>query len=188
MEQRMLRGIKERAEGQPLVTTPVMLAARAGWAMVGLAVLGLFLRERRRWPWLLLPVVASLPAILLARDADAGLTAFIATGAILLGALMTGGHVRLLAVLLAVVALLFSMVAPLGVTICGALAWGHRWTALVLLSCAVLVVLLFAPDAYAAFGLLFFATALLTVAGAASRLLTRHPDPTLRLAARHQAV
>jgi hypothetical protein len=34
-EQRMLRGIKERAEGKPVVSAPVMLVARVGWALAG---------------------------------------------------------------------------------------------------------------------------------------------------------
>ena len=55
MEQRMLRGIKERTEARPLVPPPVQAAARAGWALAGAGLLAVFLARRRRWPWLLLP-------------------------------------------------------------------------------------------------------------------------------------
>jgi hypothetical protein len=43
MEQRMLRGIKERAEGKPLVSPGMMLTARIGWLLASASLLGLFL-------------------------------------------------------------------------------------------------------------------------------------------------
>src|SRR5437763_5829699 len=43
MEQRMLRGIMERADGQPLVPPVIQAAARLGWALAGLGLLAAFL-------------------------------------------------------------------------------------------------------------------------------------------------
>lgn len=47
----MLRGIKERAEGQPLVPTEMMLVSRVGWILAGASLLRLFLARRRWRPW-----------------------------------------------------------------------------------------------------------------------------------------
>jgi hypothetical protein len=122
MVHRVLEGIKERAEGRPLVPSAVLVVARAGWLLAGAAVLGLFLAERRRWLWLALPVLVVVPPFIASRDWDAALAGFLATG----------------------------------ITTVGALAFGRRWwPAFVLLAAAVLLVLLLAPDAYAAFGLVF---------------------------------
>lgn len=90
MQRRMLLGIKARAEGRPNPPAALDLAARAGWAAAGAALLGLFLRHRRTWPWLALPAVTTLPALLGAGDADAALAGFLAVGITMLGAVRFG--------------------------------------------------------------------------------------------------
>jgi hypothetical protein len=122
MEQRMLRGIKERAEGRPLVLPLLAVAARAGWLLAGLALVVAFLSRVRWRSWLLVPLALVIPSIGPAGDLDAALAGFLAVG----------------------------------VALIGALAFGRRgWTAFVLIASVVLLVLLLAPDAYAAFGLIF---------------------------------
>lgn len=121
MERRMLRGIKERAEGRPLVPPAVQAVARVGWMLAGLGLLGVFLSRGRRWPWLVLPMAAGVPSLRLAADPDAALAGFLAVG----------------------------------ITAAGALVFGRRWwPPYLVLASAVALVLLLAPDAYAAFGLL----------------------------------
>jgi hypothetical protein len=138
MEQRMLRGIEERAEGRPLVPPPVQAAARVGWALAGLGLFGLFLARRAWRPWLLLPIGAALPALRFTGDLDSALAGFLAVG----------------------------------ITVGGALAWGRRWWApYLLVASAVALVLLLAPDSYAAFGLIFLAL-VAGSAGAARERLT----------------
>ena len=127
MVQRMMRGIKERAEGQPLVSAPVMLAARLGWVLAGAALAGLFLSRRQWRPWLAVPILLVLPALSASADLDAALAGFLA----------------------------------IGITLLGALAYGRRWwPAFLLLASGVAFILVLAPDAYAAFGLLFVGVAL----------------------------
>ncbi|MFN8536414.1 MAG: hypothetical protein U0232_02920 [Thermomicrobiales bacterium] len=92
MERRMLLGIKARAEGQPESPAALATIAQLGWAAAGVAVAWLFARQRRRRYWLALPVVAALPALLMARDAQAGLAAFLAVGITALGFLAYGRH------------------------------------------------------------------------------------------------
>jgi hypothetical protein len=122
MEQRMLRGIKERAEGQPLVPHPVQTLAWVGWTLAGMALVGVFLARRRRWPWLVLPVAAAAPALWLAGDPRAALAGFLAVG----------------------------------VTVAGGLVLGRSWwLTYPLIAAGVLLLLVVAPDAYVAFGLLF---------------------------------
>jgi hypothetical protein len=134
MVRRVLEGIKERAEGRPLVPGAVQVAARLGWLLAGAGLLGLFLARRRWWPWLTVPALVLLPPFLASRDPVASLAGFLA----------------------------------IGLTLAGALALGRRWwPAHLLLASVVLLVLLLAPDAYAAFGLLFVVlAAALAVAGA----------------------
>ena len=130
MEQRMLRGIKERAEGQPLVPPLVQAAAQVGWALAGLVLLAVFLL-RRWWTWLLLPFAVSGPPLWMTGDLNSALAGFLAVG----------------------------------ITVAGALSFGRRWwPPYLLLASAVALVLLLAPDPYAAFGPLF----LLVGAGLAS--------------------
>jgi hypothetical protein len=140
MVQRMLRGIKERAEGRPLVAAPLMLAARLGWALAGVSLLIAFLRNRRWWLWLCVPVAAVLAPLSGTGDWEAALAGFLATG----------------------------------ITLAGALAFGWRWWAFYLLLVAgVLLMLLLAPDAYAAFGLSFVLAVVAMIARALFRPAAR---------------
>jgi len=123
MEQRMLQGIKERAEARPVVPPVVQTAAHVGWAIAALALLGLFV-SRRGWQrlWLALPIAIALPALLLTGDWNAALAGFLAVG----------------------------------ITVSGFLAFGWRWLPpYLLVASGVALVLLLAPDSYAAFGLIF---------------------------------
>ena len=90
MEQRMLRGIKERAEGEPLVPPTIMLAARVGWVLAGSGLLVLFLARRRSRPWVVLPIVPALLVVHLTGDWNAALAAFLAIGITAFGALTFG--------------------------------------------------------------------------------------------------
>jgi hypothetical protein len=89
MARPMLLGLKARAEGRPDAPAVLMAIAQIGWAAAGIAVAGLFLR-RRRWYWLALPVAAALPALLMGRDVQAGLAAFLAAGITVLGFMLFG--------------------------------------------------------------------------------------------------
>jgi hypothetical protein len=90
MEQRMLQGIKERVEDQPLVPGFAEGAAHVGWTLAGLGLVAMFL-SRRGWRfWLTLPVAVSLPALLLTGDLNAALAGFLAAGITVGGALAFG--------------------------------------------------------------------------------------------------
>jgi hypothetical protein len=122
MVQRMMRGIKERAEGQPLVVPVVLVVARIGWALAGLGLVAVFLSRRHGYLWLLVPIAAVTPQLISTRDPSAVLAGFLAVG----------------------------------ITVAGALVFGRRWwPAYALIAAGVALVLLLAPDAYVAFGLLF---------------------------------
>ncbi len=86
----MLLGLKARAEGRLEPAAAIMMIAHLGWIVAGITVAGLFLSQRRRRYWLALPVVAALPASLMAGDIQAGLAAFLAVGITLLGFLFFG--------------------------------------------------------------------------------------------------
>jgi len=111
LERRMLLGLKARAEGRPDAPVVFMVIAYFGWAAAGIIVVGLFLSQRRRWFWLVPPVLAALPALLMGRDVQAGLAAFLGVGIPVLGFLAFGrdwwgsllviGSLVLLALLLA---------------------------------------------------------------------------------------
>src|SRR5438874_9344452 len=90
MEQRMLQGIKERAEGRSFVAPAVQAAAHIGWAVAGLGLLAVFLSRRRGWPWLLLPIAPGLPILWLTGDLNSALAAFLALGITIAGALACG--------------------------------------------------------------------------------------------------
>jgi hypothetical protein len=90
MERRMLLGLKARAEGRPDAPAVLTIIAHFGWAAAGISVAGLFMSQRRRRYWLVLPVVAMLPALLMSRDVQAALAAFIAAGITVLGFLIFG--------------------------------------------------------------------------------------------------
>ena len=118
----MLQGIKERAEGRPLVPPVIQAAAHVGWTLAGLGLLGLFLSRRGWQPWLLMPLGVAAPALWLTGDLNSVLAGFLACG----------------------------------ITVAGFLAFGWRWWApYLLIASAVALVLLLAPDSYAAFGLIF---------------------------------
>lgn len=90
MERRMLLGLKARAEGRPDAHAALTAIAQLGWAAAGITVAGLFVSQRRRRYWLVLPLVAALPALLTSSDVQAALAAFIAVGITVLGFLMFG--------------------------------------------------------------------------------------------------
>jgi len=90
MERQTLRGIKARAEGHPNPPALLDIPARLSWAVAGLAVAGLFVARRHRWPWLLIPVAVTVPALASSHDMDAALAAFVAVGITILGALIFG--------------------------------------------------------------------------------------------------
>lgn len=118
----MLRGIKERAEGHPLVPVRMMLAARIGWMLTAGSLLLLFVARRHCRPWVLLPIVIALPVLRSTGDWNAALATFLA----------------------------------IGVTLLGALAFGRRWwPPYLLLAAALALILVLAPDAYAALGVTF---------------------------------
>jgi hypothetical protein len=129
MEQRMLRGIKERAEGKPLVSTGMMLIARIGWVLAGTSLLGLFLARRWRL-WVLLAIVIVIPVLRLTDDWNATLAGFLAIGITLLGALAYGRHRWPPFLLLAVTVALILLLAPDPYTAFG-VALDVVWVALV---------------------------------------------------------
>jgi hypothetical protein len=90
MERRMLLGLKARAEGCPDAPVALMVIAWFGWITSGIAVAVLFLVERHRRHWLILPVTASLPALVMSHDIQSGLVAFLAVGITILGFLAFG--------------------------------------------------------------------------------------------------
>ena len=67
-----------------------MTIARLGWATAGIAILALFLRQRRRRFWLVFPILAAMPALVMSRDIHAGLAALLAVGITVLGFLIFG--------------------------------------------------------------------------------------------------
>src|SRR5215467_10434627 len=90
MEQRMLRGIKERVEDEPLVPPLMQASAHVGWALAGAGLLAIFLSQRKWWLWLTPPLAVSLPAVLLTGDLNAMLAGFLAVGITVAGALAFG--------------------------------------------------------------------------------------------------
>jgi hypothetical protein len=90
MVQRMLQGIKERAEGQPLVPPALEVAARIGWVLAGLGLTGLFLTRRRGYLWLLIPLAAASPSLAFTGDPNAALASFLEVGSTVAGALVFG--------------------------------------------------------------------------------------------------
>jgi len=86
----MLLGLKARAEGRPDTHPALMIIAHIGWIAAGITVAVLFLIERRRRFWLVLPILSGLPALLMGHDVQAALAAFIAVGIIVLGFLIYG--------------------------------------------------------------------------------------------------
>lgn len=90
MEQRLLQGIKERAEGRRLVVPILAVASQVGWTLASLGLLALFLSHRRWRPWLLLPVAPVLTSLWLTGDVNSGMAAFLAVGITVAGFLVWG--------------------------------------------------------------------------------------------------
>ena len=90
LERRMLLGLKARAEGRPDAPPALTFLAHLGWAAAGITVASIFISQRRRWFWLILPVAVALPALLMSKDVQAALAAFIAVGITVLGFLIFG--------------------------------------------------------------------------------------------------
>jgi hypothetical protein len=138
MEQRLLQGIKERAEGQPFVPPALQAAAHVGWALATLGLLGLFVARRRWRPWLVLPASVALVPLWLTGDLNSAMAGFLAVG----------------------------------ITVGGFLAFGRHWLApYLLVGTFVALVLLLAPNTYAALGLVFLAL----LAGAVPGILNVSP-------------
>jgi hypothetical protein len=112
MEQRMLQGIKERAEGRPFVPPVVQAAAHIGWALAGLGLLVVFVSHRRWLPWLVLPVAPGLPILWFTGDLNSALAAFLAVGITTIGTLVFGWRWWPLYLLLGSVVALVLLLAP----------------------------------------------------------------------------
>ena len=112
MEQRMLRGIKERAETQPLTPTPLLSAARVGWVLAGLGLLAYFVSRPRWLPWLVVPALVAIPTIRMTGDYDAALAGALAVGITTLGALAFGRRWWAPYLLVASAVLLTLLLAP----------------------------------------------------------------------------
>ena len=90
MEQRMLQGIKERAEGQSLVPPVLQVAAHLGWITAGVGLAGVFLTRGSWRAWLLLPVGIMAFPLWLTGDFNSFLAGFLAIGTTLIGFLAFG--------------------------------------------------------------------------------------------------
>jgi hypothetical protein len=90
MQHRMMLGIKERAEGELHEPAFAYGAAKVGWILAGAGISTSLLVRRKLWPWLVLPVLAGLPAAVFTGDLNAALAGFIATGISVTGALYFG--------------------------------------------------------------------------------------------------
>ncbi len=134
LERRMLLGLKSRAEGRPDAPIALMVIAYIGWITAGITVAVLFLIERRRRFWLALPIVATLPALLMAGDIQAALAAFIAVGIPVLGFLIFGRSFWGSFLIIASVVLLTLLLAPEAYT-----AIGLAFASLILAALAVTV-------------------------------------------------
>lgn len=119
LERRMLLGIKARAEGRPDAPLVLMGIAQLGWAAAGIIVAGLFLHQRRRWFWLILPVLAAMPALWMGHDLQAGLAAFLGAGISLLGFILFGRDWWGALLVIASVVLLTLLLAPEAYTAIG---------------------------------------------------------------------
>ncbi len=86
-QQRMLRGIKERAEGRPLVPAWLALIARIGWVLLGVGVAGVLLPRRRWIPIGLLCAALVVPPLWSTGDINSALAGFLALGISVLGLL-----------------------------------------------------------------------------------------------------
>ncbi len=112
MSRRMLLGLKARAEGNPDAPAALMAMAYLGWVTTGITVAALFLVERRCRFWLALPLLATLPALLMGNDIQAALAAFLAVGITALGFLIYGRSFWGIWLLIGSVVLLTLLLAP----------------------------------------------------------------------------
>lgn len=141
MVQRMMRGIKERAEERPLVPRWLSALALLGWGLAGVSVVVALFADPARRGWLLLALLPALAVLLTTGDSRSALVAFVA----------------------------------LGTTAVGRFLFGRRWWGFLLLVVAgVALLLLLAPDAFAALGLTF--AAILSSLAAGRPRLRRHLD------------
>lgn len=85
MARPMLLGLQARAEGRLQIPAALTVLAQFGCAAGGIAIAFLFLCDRKHRYWLMLPIAA---ALLMGRDVQAGLAAFIAAGIAMLGFLV----------------------------------------------------------------------------------------------------
>jgi hypothetical protein len=90
MQHRMLLGVKARAEGRLGDPASIHYAARFGWIAAGALLLWIFATERRARFWIALPLLAAMPALLLAHDRNAALAGFLAVGITTAGAVRWG--------------------------------------------------------------------------------------------------
>jgi hypothetical protein len=90
MVQRMLRGIKERAEAKALVPSWLARSAHLGWILAMLSAAAVLLSNRRWRRWCVLPIATAAPALLITGDENAALAGFLATSITILGALAMG--------------------------------------------------------------------------------------------------
>lgn len=122
MEARMLRGIKEHAEGVPLVRWQLRFTGRVGWMLFTVLLLYTFMREPDRLPFVLLPMLWAALVVMSTNDWDAAIAAFVAVG-IPIAATIVWGHRSWIALLLsAESALLVLTIVPdpfcfLGITL-----------------------------------------------------------------------
>jgi hypothetical protein len=108
----MLRGIKARAEGQPVRPPLLDVAARVGWAGAVAGVVALFLARRRRWPWLLVPGALVVAILWKTGDPDAAAAGLLSLGITILGALILGRRWWAPFTLVAAFVLLVLLLAP----------------------------------------------------------------------------
>lgn len=90
MERRMLLGLKARAEGRPDAPAWLLGIAWIGWLAAGVGLAAGFLSRKRGRLWIVLPILAALPALVTSGDFQAGLAGFLAAGIPVLGFLMLG--------------------------------------------------------------------------------------------------
>lgn len=112
MEQRMLQGVKERAEGRPFVPPVLQLAAHVGWAFAALGLVGLFMSRSKWRPWLVLPVGLVGPSLQLTGDVNSVLAGFLAVGITVAGFLAFGWRWCAPYLLLASAVALILLLAP----------------------------------------------------------------------------
>jgi hypothetical protein len=112
MVQRMLRGIKERSEGRPLVPPLLAAAAGLGWVLSAAALFGYLLTRRHGLSWLVLALLPTFVPYAVGDDWKAALAGFVAAGTMIAGGLLFGRRGGPLGALLVAGVLLTLLVAP----------------------------------------------------------------------------